>query len=1099
MLMVGVLAMTAILAGAPMYLSTIESLGVRAMLNQLSSSRNVQIIVDGLPLTDRSVSAATEQVQLALEELGDLVVHIGQESQSRDHYWATDSESTTDDPHADIALLRRFDGILNESEITKGRAPLSSPERLDTHIVIEGLVPAKRAEQLDIAVGDEIWLTTKPGDLPYLMVRVAGLFEPQDLSADFWLGRAKELLEPERPSPEARFRLPLFLTRDALFGVLNGGPATIGKNRWLVQLDDDLLERQSPTFTANQVKSLSQELRRRLPESRAVSALENPLISLSHKISFARIPTLMMGGVLLLAAGYYSLMAAGALVTRRRVSTAQMLVRGAGKRQVSLMSLVESVLLVILPAIIAPFLAYGVIVAIGRMPEYESITFGLGMPVHISWHAFVWSISGAAVVVGYIQWSVFKNDTRVIGAKQLSDRRVEGKPFFQRQYLDLLLFLFGGIILWDLSTEASVANENGGHVVTVNPLLVFAPAIFLGVTMILSLRLLPPLARLIANGFRRRGPVWAHLISTLLTKVPLTYAWPTAILGIAAGTAMLSATVADTLQQSSFDQSSYKVGADLRAYPVDLGSGPETKILQRLRDIDGVEGVSAGFRSKGEIRIGGQGEPFEVLAIEPSEYGRIGVFRDDYGSSVVDELIMELDSESELEPLWIPELAARVGLRMRSNSIERNVKASIRLLDANGLSHSVGLGPLNSQDWQIRMGHIPGIAAKPVEIVGLTFFETTSDEIGTPISIQIDDLMYEMPPDHAAESHPPSTSTLVWDLVVFESFDNTAENSAGIWKPLASSKGSGTQTMGVKYSRNTDDGSILDSGLQIDLGIGTDAGVRGIVRSLDETVPMVFSQMALVSNNAAIGDLTVVHVFDRSIPVQIIGVTDYFPTLDPQDGGFAVLNADQLWRHLALSSANSARFGAELFIGLDDTENNDVIDVVSSEIGGLFSIVDRAEVQRASVVTPLAVAGWRGASILTTGLAVGIAILGLLTFFPMRPAGERFNLAVLRALGMRKRGLVFISVIEQLVVLGVGVIGGIGIGLVMARIAVGTASQTDSNRNLLPPIMFSTDWIYIGVLAGALLSVGLAVSTLDLISVRHLNISAILRTSGSKR
>ena len=117
----------------------------------------------------------------------------------------------------------------------------------------------------------------------------------------------------------------------------------------------------------------------------------------------------------------------------------------------------------------------------------------------------------------------------------------------------------------------------------------------------------------------------------------------------------------------------------------------------------------------------------------------------------------------------------------------------------------------------------------------------------------------------------------------------------------------------------------------------------------------------------------------------------------------------------------------------------------------------------------------------------------------MRPAGERFNLAILRALGMRKRGLVFISVIEQLVVLGVGVIGGIGIGLVMARIAVGTASQTDSNRNLLPPIMFSTDWIYIGVLAGALLAVGLVVSTLDMISIRHLNISAILRTSGSKR
>ena len=364
-LMVGVLAMTAILAGAPMYLSTIESLGLRAMLTQLSSSRNMQIVVDGLPLTDRSVSAATERVEVALEELDDLVVNIGQESHTREHYWATDAQSITGGPYADVALLGRFDGVLDEVEITDGQAPLSSLERLDTHVVAEGLVPTKRADQLGIGVGDEIWLTTKPGDLPYLMVRVVGLFEPEDIRSDFWLGLAPEVLAPGRPGPEARFRLPLFLTREALFGALTGGPAAIGTNRWLVQLDADLLERQSPTFTAEQVDSVGHELRRGLPESRAISALENPLISLGQKISFARIPTLMMGGVLLLAAGYYSIMAAGALMARRRVDTARMWVRGSGKRQVAVLFLIESALLVILPAVVAPFVAYGAIVARG--------------------------------------------------------------------------------------------------------------------------------------------------------------------------------------------------------------------------------------------------------------------------------------------------------------------------------------------------------------------------------------------------------------------------------------------------------------------------------------------------------------------------------------------------------------------------------------------------------------------------------------------------------------------------------------------------------------------------------------------------------------
>ncbi len=1098
-LMVGVLAMTAILAGAPMYLSTIESLGLRAMLTQLSSSRNMQIVVDGLPLTDRSVSAATERVEVALEELDDLVVNIGQESHTREHYWATDAQSITGGPYADVALLGRFDGVLDEVEITDGQAPLSSLERLDTHVVVEGLVPTERADQLGIGVGDEIWLTTKPGDLPYLMVRVVGLFEPEDIRSDFWLGLAPEVLAPERPGPEARFRLPLFLTREALFGALTGGPAAIGTNRWLVQFDADLLERQSPTFTAEQVDSVGHELRRGLPESRAISALENPLISLGQKISFARIPTLMMGGVLLLAAGYYSIMAAGALMARRRVDTARMWVRGSGKRQVAVLFLIESALLVILPAVVAPFVAYGAIVAIGWLPEYESITFGLGMPVHISWHAFAWSITGAAVVVGYMQWSVLRGDGQAIGAEQLSNRRVEGKPFFQHQYLDLLFFLFGGVILWDLSTETSVASESGDQVITVNPLLVFAPAIFLAVSVMLSLRVLPPLARLISSGLSRRGPAWAHLISMLFARVPLTYAWPAAILGMAAGTAMLSATVAATLQQNSVDQSGYEAGADLRVYPVDLGSGPRTEVLERLRDIDGVKGISAGFRSTGDIRLGGRGAPFEFLAIEPSEYNHIGVFRDDYAASDVAALIAAMEPDSEIEPLLVPELADRVGLRMRSNLIERNIKASIRLLDANGLSHSVGLGPVNSRDWQVRMGFIPGIAIRPVEIVGLTFFETTTDEVGTPISIQVDDLMYELPLFSMDESRPSSAATLVWDLVVLDSFDGGAEGGTGVWKPLASSRGSGTQTLGFEYARSTDGESRLDNGLQIDLGIGTDAGVRGAVRSLDETVPIVFSQLALVSNNAAVGDLSVVHVFGRSIPVRIIGVADYFPTLDPEGGGFAVAGVTQLWRHLALSSANSARFAAEVFIGLEDTEDNAVIDEVSSEIGGLLSLVDRDEIQRTSVVTPLAVAGWRGASIITGGLAVGLAILGLLTFVPMRPAGDKFNLAVLRALGVRKRGLVFISVIEQLVVLGVGVAAGVGVGLVMARIAVDTVSQTDSNVNSLPPIVFSTDWIYIGGLVVAVLAVGLIVSVFDVISVRRISVAAIVRTSGSKR
>ncbi|MEE8046932.1 MAG: FtsX-like permease family protein, partial [Dehalococcoidia bacterium] len=285
-------------------------------------------------------------------------------------------------------------------------------------------------------------------------------------------------------------------------------------------------------------------------------------------------------------------------------------------------------------------------------------------------------------------------------------------------------------------------------------------------------------------------------------------------------------------------------------------------------------------------------------------------------------------------------------------------------------------------------------------------------------------------------------------------------------------------------------------GLQIDLGIGTDVGVRGAIRSGSDTVPIVFSQTALDANNLAVGDESVMHAFGRSIPIRVVGVTELFPTLDPDSGGFAVMDVEQLWDHLALSSANSAGVAAEIFVGLDDMDDTVATGAVSSMIGGLHSVVARDEIQRSSVVTPLAVAGWRGASIVTATLAIALAVLGFLTFAPMRPAGDHFNLAVLRSLGVRKRGLVMMSVIEQVVVLVVGVAAGIGTGLFMARYAVDTASQTDSNVNSLPPMVFSTNWNFIGALVVALAAVAIVILVADIVSVRRINVAETVRTLG---
>ena len=1080
--------MTAVLAGAPLYLHAIESLGLRSTLRELGAGdRNLKVVVEGFPLTARSVSAATERVETALTELGGLVAGIGQESYTRDHFWSVDPDSIVGGRSADLAVLHRFVGFPQHVEFVVGNAPVEALGREQGIVVVEAAVPFERAELLGVNVGDEIWLTPSAADPPYMNARVVGLFEPRDLRDEFWLGRGIEATEPPAPSLIARHRLPLFLAGDSLFGAVTGGPSVIGTNRWLVQLDLEQLKRQSPARTTQLVEAVGARLRRELPDSHVESALVNRFNALRKDVGFARIPTLMMGGALLLAAVYYSIMAAGAFMARRRVDMGRLWVRGSGRRQTALLLLVEATFLVLVPAVLAPFLAVGVISLIGQLPEYRLISSGPGIPVELAWQAFLWSLSGGTFVLAYMLWTVWRDDGRETGSRRLSSRRVEGKPFFQRHYLDLLFFLFGGLVLWDLSTEPSVLGEVVGPTVNVNPLLVFAPAIFLAAAVLVSLRVLPPGARVASRVLAMRGPVWTFLVSSSFARVPITYAWPVALLGMAAGAAVLSTTIAATLERSAVDQSGYEVGADLRIFPVGLNRGPRTKILGDVRAIEGVGGVSAGLRDLGGVRVGGQGTTFEFLAIEAQRFAEVGVFRPDYASLPVERHLMALAGEGSpgLAPLVVPGSAARVGLRFKPDVVDEFIKLSMRLLDADGRSFSVALGSLTTLDWQVRMGEVPSAAARPVEIAGIVIFEQTNDEIGTPLNIRIDDLMYDVSPEGTS---PDRRGIEIGGPVVLESFDDT-----GAWQPLASSLGVDTKVGGFEHSGS---GGASDRGLLIELGVGTNRGVRGVLRSASSSIPAIFSTSALEENGLSVGDETVLHVFDQSVPVRIAGVVDYFPTMDPAGGGFVITDAAQLWKYVSMSSFNPAGFLAEIFVGLDDPRDAGTIENVSAAIDGLHTVVDRDKLRESSVVSPLAIAGWRGASVVTATLAIVLALLGFITFAPVRPSSDRLNLGVLMALGEPRRGLLVISLVEQLVVLSVGVAAGVGAGLVMARLAVDAATQTAPGLNALPPIVFSTNWNYLTGLVSALAAIAVTIVIFDVITARRLDIAATVRWPG---
>lgn len=500
-------------------------------------------------------------------------------------------------------------------------------------------------------------------------------------------------------------------------------------------------------------------------------------------------------------------------------------------------------------------------------------------------------------------------------------------------------------------------------------------------------------------------------------------------------------------------------------------------MLDQVRSIEGVTGASIGLRAIGGLRDGGQGAPFEFLAIEPEEFLTVAIFRDDYADEPIDQVLSAMNTSagpgSTFTSTQLIDNPDQVGIRFKASSSEELVRVSLRLMDAAGRSWSVNLGPVTATDWELRTGDVPESAARPVEIVGVVFFEQANDELGNPMTVLIDELV-AIKTKVSEEATNPTTVT----VVDFGDIDD--------WHPLASIKGMDTVISSVEYDRS----GQSDSAIRIEFGVGTNRGVRGIVRSATELVPVLFSTEALEENGLSVGNRTVIHVFGQSVPARIVGEVDYFPTMDLTQFGYVISDSASLWTYLSMSSFNSAGFLEEMFIGLDDPDDQEVVSNISDVIGGIHALVVRYELENGSLVTPLAIAGWRGAAIVSSVLAAVLGVLGFLVFAPARPSGDHYKLAVLGALGIRKWVLLAIAIGESVTVLVIGVGVGLAAGIFMARLAVDTTTQTVSSGAIVPPVQFSTEWAFVGVLAGGLVLAAAAVAARDYIALKRINFAA---------
>lgn len=1053
----GVLIASTVLAGAWVYIRSLERLGVSVAVAHFgSASLNLNATNRQMPFTKDAFEAGSRAFARAIRNLGDLTNADGYFIRTPGVLWGPAEEGVRVDVTAPPAVLQKMAHLGSNVSYVAGRAPSEIVNFEGEFPVVEVAVPAERAEETGVSVGDILEVGPTPNEYGRIIAVVTGLFEPVDIGSPFWGGLGPAFLAPEPLVPDTPIPLVLFLRGDAIWDVTAESTIAVGTGRWFGYLDAEVLRNSLPSDFIERTEEFQQEIQKAIPR---VWLLRGPMVTfqgLERRALFARIPTFLIGTLLITVTAYYLLMVAGLIVERRRADIAMLRSRGISTLQLARLYALEVAPLVGVPVLIAPFLSMLLISQIGKLGAYRDITGGTALSTELSWVPFALSGAAGLVALAVLLTPVVLQARGNVVAERRAASRPSRTPFFQRYYLDVALLVLGGLILWELQTRGTVvasdlAGERSADISTL-----FGPALLLAASALIFLRFFPLILTVVSWMIGRRAPVWVTLALWKLARTPYHYAWPILLFVLASGLGVLSASLASTLELSTAERIAYATAGDFRLSGVRAAGGANGETLQTLRSIPGVTGVSIGIRERSRLGTTDTGREFQLLAVDPKEFARVSWFREDFAPLGLGPLLDSVYVPDRPPRILFPEGAQEVGMWARAEPPADNLFLWVVVRDTDGRSMTMTLGPIQGPGWHYQSAPIPERVKQPAELASVLIFQPAAGDSGTPTTLSLDDLSVK---------YLRSDGELVQRVIV--PFENRED-----WAVLPTSEGLDTSfSLTPEFERvGPDEGRWVG---RLELGRGTDSGIRGLYRAIGAAaIPVVASESFMQATGKNVGDSFVARAFGVFTPFQIVETAKYFPTLDPDRGGFLIADYEVLFDYLKFRGQFLPVGRDEVYFSIDGAEIDEILPQVREVVGRSAHVEDRDSLARRALIDPLAIAGWRGMAVVAIAGTLAVAALGYVTYLVAYVARGRTETAFLRALGLSRSAYIRMVAFEHLMVAVIGLGLGTAVGLAMSRIAVESVAHTETGARLLPPFVLTTQWLSVGLIYATLAVVG---------------------------
>jgi len=557
-------------------------------------------------------------------------------------------------------------GIEDHIQIVDGKLPATAKAGQETPI--EVLVNESFATETGIQAGEEYIAYTRnraeSGEQINLQipVLVAGIWKPIDPKDSFWM------FDP------SNLETVLFVPRETFAQYLSPiMPDEVYTSMWFMITDGTGVHSSQVGSLLGRIYNLR---RKAIAYQADIELRDSPATALVEYQSSANLLTILLYAfavpVLGLILAFIGLVARLS-IERQRNEIAVLRSRGATTLQIMTIIFMEALLVGLVSLVVSAVLAIWIAQLIGRTKSF--LDFSLQTDIKVS-------LSIAAVRIGLVALGValLAQVLPALGAAKqtivtykLELSRPVRAPFWQRAFLDVLLFIPAGYGIYLLQQQGRIAvfsASTGGDPFR-NPLLFLVPALGILAASLFFLRLIQPVMAGIAWLASFTKNVGLLLAARQLSRSPGSYHTPLVILILTLSLSAYTASLAMTLDQHLYDQMYYKVGSDMSFLDAgdviatnpraSFGAGAGAQTGASSSDQLLLEGrrffipVSEYLRVPGildAMRVGSYTATFNgsdafYIGVDRTEFPRIAYWRDDFAAGSLGGLMNALAATTD--------------------------------------------------------------------------------------------------------------------------------------------------------------------------------------------------------------------------------------------------------------------------------------------------------------------------------------------------------------------------------------------------------------------------------------------------------------------